>query len=90
MRYEYIRPPSAVVETALICNLKSSVMHDRVVLGLNSRHLTVSPCPSQLGHASQASYHVPAAISLETILLLFIKYQKVLVYHISNVFQMYI
>ena len=42
---------SAVLETALICKMKASVMHDRVVLGLNSRYMTVSQCPSPLGHA---------------------------------------
>ena len=46
----YIRAPSAVIETGLICNLKASVMHDRAVLGLNSHHMTVSPCPSPVGH----------------------------------------
>ena len=45
--YGYIRAPSAVLQTASICKLKASVMHDRVVLGLNSRHMTV-PCPSPL------------------------------------------
>ena len=30
--YGYIRAPSAVIETGLICKLKASVMPDRVVL----------------------------------------------------------
>jgi len=33
-KYGYIRAPSAVIETALICKLKTSVIHDRVGLGL--------------------------------------------------------
>ena len=48
--YRCIRAPLAVIETSLICKLKASVMHDRVVLGFNSRHMTVSPCPSPLSH----------------------------------------
>ena len=32
--------PSAVLETGVICQLKASAVHDRVVLGLNSRHMT--------------------------------------------------
>ena len=49
--YGYIRAPSAVIETALICKLKASVIHDRAGLGLNSHHISASPCPSSLGHA---------------------------------------
>jgi len=48
--YGYIRAPSAVLQTASICKLKASVMHDRVGLGLNSRHINASPCPSPLDH----------------------------------------
>ena len=47
-----IRAPSAVIETALICKL-----HDRVGLGLNSRHTNASPCPSPLGHARHDRRH---------------------------------
>ena len=43
--------PSAVIEIGSICKQKASVMQDRVVLGLNSRHMTVSPCPSPVGQA---------------------------------------
>ena len=53
--YVYIRAPSAVIETALICKLKAFVIHHRVGLGLNSRHINANPCPSPLGHARPAS-----------------------------------
>ena len=43
-----IQALSADFEAGLICELNVSVMHDRVVLGLNSRRMTVSPCPSPL------------------------------------------
>ena len=46
-----IRTSSSVIETALICKLEASAIHDRVGLGLNSRHINASPCPSPLGHA---------------------------------------
>ena len=52
LRYEYIWAASAVLETGLICKLKASVMHNRAVLGLNTPHMTESPCPSPLGHTT--------------------------------------
>ena len=55
--YVYIRAPSAVIETALICKLKAFVIHHRVGLGLNSRHINANPCPSPLGHARPSGTH---------------------------------
>ena len=37
--YGYMQDPSIVIEAALIFNLKASVMHNRVVLGLNCFNL---------------------------------------------------
>ena len=43
MDYGYTWALSAVIETCLICKPEVSVMHDRVVLGLISRHTTMRP-----------------------------------------------
>ena len=48
--YEYIRAPSPIIKTGLICKLKASAMHlIPVVLGLNSRNVTVNRHASSLG-----------------------------------------
>ena len=40
--YEYIRAPSAVIETRLIFEMKAAAMHYKVALGLNSHPMTVA------------------------------------------------
>ena len=46
----------AIIETALFCHLKVYLMNGRVVLELNSRHMTVSPYASPLCHAKLFNY----------------------------------